>query len=262
MGLEDNQPIIWAGVFDTFSDATCSAQGDGFRSATYLARSSAVTQECIDAVNAGVPIPAFHVQRATLLNPLVATVVASGGGASVLDFGGGFAIGYLSCRSHVEAREGGLQYLVLDFPEVCELARPLFSNDEMIQFASEASAAEGRRFDIVYSASALQYVEDWKSATAMLADHEAPYLLLADVFAGDIEPFATLQVYHESMIPHWFLNMDEVISHLHKCGYEILMKEVSRGVRRGIVDRLPMQNFPQERQVPYAYNLLFRRAAQ
>lgn len=261
MRLQDNPPTIWTGVFDTFRDAACESRGEGFRSATYLERSRAVTQECIDAVNAGVPIPAFHVQRATLLNPLVATVMASKGAARVLDFGGGFAIGYLSCRSHVEARHGALEYLVIDFPAVCELARPLFPDDEIIQFASEASAADGRRFDIVYSASALQYVEDWKSATAMLAGHEAPYLILADVFAGDIEPFVSLQIYHDSTIPHWFLNMEEAISHLQECGYDLLMKEISRGVRRGIVDRLPMSNFSQERQVPYAWNLLFGRGS-
>jgi putative methyltransferase (TIGR04325 family) len=259
--MDAAEPIIWEGVYDAFAEATRAAKGQGFRSDTYLQRSRAAMEECIDAVGAGRPIPAFHVQRATHLAPLVATVLARSGTASVLDFGGGFGIGYLACRSQLPAADGALSYRVVDFPEVCEAAALLFPDDPMIRFDAEVGADVGQRLDIVHSASALQYIDDWRSALGMLAGLDAPLLLLSDVFAGDIDAFVTLQVYHESTIPHWFLDIAEVIGHLRDHGYELLLKDISRGVRRGVVDRLPMANLPPEQRIPHAWHLLFGRRA-
>jgi putative methyltransferase (TIGR04325 family) len=259
--MGDAEPIIWEGVYGTFAEAVVAARGQGFRSGTYLQRYRSAMEECIDTVRMRGLIPAFHAQRTTHLAPLVATVLARQGSASVFDFGGGFGIGYLACRSQLPAADNALRYQIVDFPEVCEAARTLFPDDEMLRFDSEISAAEGQRFDIVYSASALQYLEDWKSATVMLAGLEAPLLLLSDVFAGDIDAFTTLQVYHESMIPHSFLNIAELVDHLRERGYDLLLQDISRGVRREVVDRLPMTNLPPERRIPHAWHLLFRRRA-
>ncbi len=179
----------------------------------------------------------------------------------MFDFGGGFGIGYLACRSQLPAAGDALRYQIVDFPEVCESARTLFPNDEMVRFDSADSVIRGQSFDIVYSSSALQYLEDWRSATSMLAGLNAPLLLLSDVFAGDIEEFTTLQVYHESTIPHSFLNIADLIDHFGEHGYDLLLQDISRGVRREVVDRLPMANLPPERQIPHAWHLLFRRRA-
>ena len=112
--------------------------------------------------------------------------------------------------------------------------------------------------NLIYSSSAIQYVEDWRGILESLAAYGAKYLLLSDVFAGDIPGFVTLQNYYGSRIPHWFINLDELVSVAAENGYELMMKTVSTSRRLGADDILPMNNFPPEYRLDYSLHLLLR----
>ncbi len=51
--MGDAEPVIWNGVYGTYAEAALAAQGQGFRSHTYLQRYRSVMEECIDLVRGG-----------------------------------------------------------------------------------------------------------------------------------------------------------------------------------------------------------------
>ena len=252
-----SDPVIWEGVFDTFSSAFLAAKGQLFESALYLSRAREAIRACIESTNSGQPMPDFHVQRATYLVSIVATSLAQREQVSVLDFGGGLGIGYLVCCDRIPAARSALAYKIVDLPEICAAGEEFFAESSHVDFAQEIHPSDAGRFEVAFTASALQYMPDWRVAVSEIASLRAPLVLLSDVFAGDIRPFVTLQLYHGSKTPHWFLNLDELVNVMEQHGYVLLLKDVSRGTRHGVIDRLPMDNFPKERRIPFAWQLLF-----
>jgi len=85
---------IWDGVYETFQEAKADALGLGFRGDIYSARALAAANECLDSLRAKKPIPQFHKQRSNLLPPIAALLMKKG--VSILDFGGGLGIGYMT----------------------------------------------------------------------------------------------------------------------------------------------------------------------
>ena len=79
-------------------------------------------------------------------------------------------------------------------------------------------------FDLIYAASSFQYIENWQDLIEKFTSLDPQYILLADVFAGAINSFVTLQNYYGSRIPHWFLNLKELIDVFNKHGYRLDMQ--------------------------------------
>ena len=246
---------IWQGVFSSFSEAANSSIGPGFSGVVWKDRQAAVMQEIVTALKAKKPIPLFHKQRITCLPPVVAMLLSSCRKVRILDFGGGLGVGYAVLLETIPFASERIEYCVVELPPVCDEAK-WFSSEESIQFVHDLPTNED--FHLIYSSSAIQYVEDWRGILESLAAYGAKYLLLSDVFAGDIPGFVTLQNYYGSRIPHWFINLDELVSVAAENGYELMMKTVSTSRRLGADDILPMNNFPPEYRLDYSLHLLLR----
>ena len=112
---------------------------------------------------------------------------------------------------------------------------------------------------MVHTSSAIQYLENWKDILLKFSKYKPEYISLSDVFAGDIPTFVTLQKYYESLIPHWFLNLDELITVFEGLGYELVMNCYANIRRLNTYDILNMNNFPEEYRINHTLNLLFHK---
>jgi putative methyltransferase (TIGR04325 family) len=248
---------IWEGIYGSFHDAGSDAIGPGFGGDVYRARALNVAYECLAALNTGRQIPSFHKQRSTLLPPVAAMMLGSKNPLRILDFGGGLGIGYMTLSESISHHSGAIEYTIVEITEVCEAGRGLLSGKGAVAYL-DSLPSQGK-FDLVHSASALQYIEDWQQALKSLSGYGAEYILLSDVFAGSIPTFVTLQNYYGSRIRHWFLNFDELLKLVSSLGYQLVMKSFVNSRRLGAEDILPMGNFPASHRLEQSLHLLLRR---
>ncbi len=249
---------IWDGIYASFRDAATAVTGPGFGGDIYRTRALNAAHECIAALSTGRPIPSFHKQRNTLLPPVVAMLLQDRQPRRILDLGGGFGVGYMTLVESIPRHAGAIEYTVVEIPEVCAVGRGLFSGNAVTYLDSLPTHGE---FDLVHSASALQYIEDWQQVLKSMSDYGAEYILLSDVFAGSIPTFVSLQNYYGSRIRHWFLNLDELLGVFSSLGYQLVMRSFVNSLRLGIMDVLPMDNFPASHRLEQTLHLLLRRGS-
>lgn len=246
---------IWEGVYPDFRSANLNATGPGFRGEVYRRRSVEAAQECLNALKRGGTIPPFLKQRSTHLPVVVAMILGGTSKVRVLDFGGGLGIGFMTLVESICPHLSRVEYTILEVPEVCESGNKL--HEGTINYTSSMSGLDG--FDLVHAASSLQYIENWHELIEIFASLDPKYILLSDVFAGNIKTYATLQNYYGSKIPHWFLNLDDLLKVIERCGYELIYKGQASSRRLGVEDLLPMNNFPKNFQLNQSLNLLFKK---
>ena len=232
---------IWEGVYSSFTEAAPYSLGRGFEGDVYNQRAFDAAMECVTALKKGMPIPAFHKQRSNILPPVTTMMLQQRESLKVLDFGGGLGIGYMTLEESIPLCEQKIKYSIVEFPEICEQGR------------------NSGEFDLIHSASALQYIEDWKGLIKKFISYNPKYILLSDVFAGHIPTFVTLQNYYSSKMIHWFFNLDEFLSFFSSVGYSLKMKSYVNSRRLQTDDVLPMENFPEDHRLQQTYHLLFCR---
>ena len=245
---------IWEGLYESFQSAAAEAIGAGFGGEIYLNRSLVAANECLAELNEGRPIPQFHKQRSTLLPLTVAMMLSNNERIRILDFGGGLGIGYMTLAECISDDLKRTDYTIVEGPEVCELGMDIL---EGITYLSTLPSSSN--FDLIHAASSLQYIEHWQVLIEKFASFNPNYILLSDVFAGDINSFVTLQNYYGSRIPHWFLNLKELIDAFDKQGYRLIMKSYVSSRRLNIDDTLPMDNFPEIFRLPQSLHLLLQK---
>lgn len=115
--------FIWDGIYASFQEAAHVQTGRGFSGDTYRIRAQAAAQECLSALKAGDPIPQFHKQRSGLLPITVAMMLGKSKRIRVLDFGGGFGIGYMTLMESIGADIERVEYVIVEVPEICDIGR-------------------------------------------------------------------------------------------------------------------------------------------
>lgn len=250
-----DQFYIWQGIYPSFDEAAASSSGDGFEGEVYNKRTREAADECLGSLKSGLPIPAFHKQRSNVLPPVAAMMLKSRERLSILDFGGGLGIGYLTLAESIPRCSEFIEYTIVELPSVCAQGREIYSDE--ITFLP--CLPEGREFDLVHSASALQYVEDWQDLLEKLCSYSPEYVLLSDVFAGSNPAFVSLQNYYNSRIRHWFLNLGELESVISSLGYRLVLRSFVNSKRLDTHDVLPMDNFPASHRIDRTLHLLFER---
>ena len=253
---ENTKPFhIWEGIYPDFKSAMADADGLGFSGDVYLTRSLKVVKDCLASLKLNQPIDSFHKQRSINLPTTVALLLKDKKQIKILDFGGGFGVGYLTLVESIPTNLTNISYTIVEVPEVCRIARKL--HDAGVVYTSELPTAQ--HFDLIHAASSIQYIEHWQELLAKFAALKPEIILLSDVFAGSIDTFVTLQNYFESKMPHWFLSLNEILITLSVLGYELIMKSYASAVRLDVIDVLPMENFPEELQLKQTLHLLFRK---
>jgi putative methyltransferase (TIGR04325 family) len=146
-----------------------------------------------------------------------------------------------------------LRYEVVETERSCVAGREIFSDDPRISFL-ERLPPESHRPDIVYLNSVLQYIDDYAGLTRTLCRYRARYLLFARLSAGDVPTYATAQLnVPGSVIPYWFINIDELLGIMRSEGYKLLFEDL-------LARKYDQANFPARYRLGHARNLLFARA--
>ena len=246
---------IWEGKYPDFKSALLDATGYGFSGNVYLTRSLGAAEECLACLNSDQPIPAFHKQRSTYLPITTALMLGLKRQINILDFGGGLGIGYMTLVESIPNDLKRILYTIVEVPEVCKSGENLHGGK--VIYTSEVP--EERKFDLIYSASALQYIENWQHLLSKFTSLSPDYILLSDVFAGPITSFVALQNYYGSRIPHWFLNLNQLLYTLKDYGYRLSMKSFVTSKRLDAEDILPMLNYPEDLRLSQTLHLLFQK---
>ncbi len=236
---------IWEGVYPRLCDVP--ARGEGFAGNTWLEMTRAYTRGALEASTGLLPEPAG--EEHTWLVALVATLLAGKENLRVLDFGGGMGISYAALRAGV-VRSDRIDYHVVEGPEVCDAGRALFGAEAGIHFHTEIPEIE--KVDLLFSCSALQYVEDYRGLIRRLCMLRPRYVFLAKLPAGEVRTFATAQQnVPGSTIPYWFLDVREIVEVLASEGYTLEAKG-------RFAQAYDQTSLPAERRIPRMCNLLFR----
>jgi putative methyltransferase (TIGR04325 family) len=247
---------IWEGIYPNFQSAMAEAKGPGFNGEVYRERSLQAATESLAALKSGNAIPAFHKQRSTHLPLTVAMMLRDKERVNILDFGGGLGIGYMTLAESIPVDFERIVYTIVEVPEVCQSGMDLLVG-RGVRYTSNLPISA--KFNLIHAASSFQYIEHWQNLVAKFAALKPDYVLLSDVFAGSIKSYATLQNYYESRIPHWFLNLNELLNTFDNYGYRLVMKSYATSRRLDVDDTLPMANFPEDLRLAQSLHLLLQK---
>jgi putative methyltransferase (TIGR04325 family) len=246
---------IWEGIYKNFAECPktnepCWGQHWIMRQVERINKLKAQFKESGDAA-AG--------QQASLL-PIVAAMTAENlkkEKLKILDFGGGLGATYLIMASGC-VRNTDFDFYIVEGKELCKKGTEIFAGDQKISFRDELPK-DIQHFDIVHCCSALQYIENWQGLIKNLAEYKPQFILLADLPAGNIPTYATVQNYYGAKIPYWFFNINDIISTVSAAGFSLVFKSVCMDERLGKRQPLPQDNFPPEYRLGDSCNLLFGR---
>lgn len=232
-------PAIWDGVYERFEDVPASGAGHGSqfwreeltkdveyaRSGAWPARSGDWAAEIV------------------LDHEVLLFVLRHARPEHVLDFGGGAGQSYAYVR-RAAPEVMPRRWTVVELPDVIVHGRTLFAGDDAIAFTDRAIAA-----DLVFVKTALQYIEDWRTALRDLFVLGADHVIL-EKFSGVQKTYATAQLLGGSAVPYWFISFDEVFQVAESAGYHrVLWRRLPR-----IYDQ---SNFPPELRMGQASTLIF-----
>ncbi len=247
---------LWSGIYPSFAEAPATGPGFAgerwFKSNIESARAILAAEDRLDLLDLST------IQRNAALPSLVAHVKAARGSVRILDIGGGFGSGYVVLRGALSRDMHGIVYNILEIPEVSDAGEQLLCDHGEVRFL-RSFPEESDAYDVVYAASALQYIDDWQGFLATISGLRAEYILLSDVVAGAIESFVTLQNYYESKIPVRFINDSEFLSCMAQLDYQLSFRLPCITKILGEVGALPMSNFPADRRIRHAWHFLFHK---
>ena len=247
---------IWQGVYASFAEAP--AVGPGFDGPTWRERSMRAAREAVTKLAAGETLDYSLRQRNAIMPAVVAMLLSRQAGVSILDFGGGLGTAFTVLASALGKNIARVDYQVVEVEGICRAGRELFAGGKGPRFAPELPS--GGTFDVVHAASAMQYIEDWRSIVRKLTGYGAPYLVLGDLLIGNFSSYVTLQNYYDSRIRSWFINAEEFIDEVERQGYELALRSECDTRILGTDGPLPMDNFPPHLRVERTVHLLFARS--
>lgn len=239
----------WEGVYQHYRDVPVKGKGfDGDNWAKMI--SNSMEQLAADQKSDSI-LPTNVMTEYAFLPLLAAILCKEAGTARILDFGGGAGIGYLHLlNSLADCRS--IDYHIIETQRVCEVGRKFFKGDEHIHFHASLPK-EISNVDVVYISSALQYIEDYRSLIQELSSFGPKYFFFDKLSAGNIPTYATCQINVKgSVIPYWFININEIITLLNEMGYLLSTKWV-------LEREYNQENFPEEYRLKRACSLMFSR---
>ena len=246
---------VWEGIYSSF--AAAPASGSGFESDTWRDRSVQFARETLAKLRAGHPLDYSLRQRNAILPTLAAVLMTQQTRIDILDFGGGPGFGFMALSAAVPEAALRTNYYVVEIDQIGRAGEALFADCPGPVFRTKMPS--GKRFDIVYSSSTVQYIEDWRENVRLMAASKPRFLVYSDVFAGAGPSFVTLQNYYGSRIRHWFFNMNEFVSEVESHGYVLGLRSTCEVQILGRHGPLPMDNFPEPYRLRNTLHLLFWR---
>ncbi len=247
---------IWEGVYDNWDDVP-EFKDEAFNSSKWL---DTLTKELnVSFTNfeeSGGVISKNALSRDYILSVAAAMIKENGRKLKILDFGGGLGSSYFSVLASLHSSDG-LEFHVVEGQEVCNIGEELFSNNMNIYFHEEIPVDFGN-FDIIHAGRSFQYVDDWQELLSKFITLNPSYLILAGALAGDIKSFVSTQYYYGNKIKVRFLNLKELVDGAEMLGFNLIYKSLHVSKRMGKEGPLMMNNFPNEHQLEFPCQLLFK----
>lgn len=240
------------GLFSSFGEVP--AAGDGFDGQVWIDNSLKKIGLVRDNARANAPLPPISNYREVILPLVVSMLHRSQDMVRVLDYGGGVGLTYYQ-TVHALPSSQGLEYHIVEKETVCSAGREFFKGETPAPLFT--THIPKLQFDIIHFSSVLQYIEDWQSFLEHMCAINPKYLILVDVWAGNIPTFATSSIYYESRIPIWLLNIHELIDTLQEHGYSLTYKSTFQPCVLGKEQPLPMERIPQDHRINQTCNLIF-----
>jgi putative methyltransferase (TIGR04325 family) len=244
---------IWEGVYGEWADAPVI---DGaFDSSKWLDdQASAARLELVELLDNCGSISPNAKTHDYILPTVLAMAGNDNGNLKVLDFGGGLASSYLPLVASLPDGDA-VEFHVVESQSICEKGREVFPENMKLFFHTDLPS-DGH-YDVIHAGRSFQYVDDWRGLLSSFASLTPSYLVLAGVFAGDIEPYVSVQNYYGYKIRVRFLNLPELIREADLLGFRLLSKSLHLSKRLGKTGPLPMDNIPESHRLEHPCQLLF-----
>jgi putative methyltransferase (TIGR04325 family) len=246
---------IWEGVYENWDKVP--ADEGFFESDLWVNAISGPAQNLLESYQTSASTSPVATTRDYIL-PVVASMVEREAGEilRILDFGGGLAASYFPIITAF-SEPNNVEFHIIEAEAVCAHGKKIFSEQPNIHFHSKLPELQDP-VHIIHSGSGLQYIKEWKSLIASFAEYKPQYFLLADMMAGDIKTFITIQNYYGKKIRSRFLNIKELLSVLREAGFRLIYKSKYLKETLGVMGPLPMENFEKENRLKHASQILLR----
>jgi len=185
-------------------------------------------------------------QHRELLPATVALLATRRHPLTILDFGGAAGIDFRILLNALPSAD--VTYCVVDLPEVCEKARPLWSGESRISFQS--ALPEQATFDLVYSWSAIHYVSEPLNLLRRFTQYRPLAILIVGSPFTSGKAFVREQLNRSKPFPQWVLSLPEVRDLFASCGYRLALHAVHE-------HDYNVDGYPTEYRVPNSTSLLF-----
>lgn len=210
---------IWSGVFKNFEEAI--GDQDVFEDSIWLEKQVYQAKINIEQANSKGTISELAITSEYSLPMVAATIAQPDQKIRILDFGGGLGSSFLPLKAMLPQNQP-LDFIVIENDAICEQGKMLFIDEKQITFLNRIPSNE--KFDIIHLGSSFHYVDDWIEHLRLFSLMLPKYLIFADLPAGDIDTFITIQNYYDRKIPVRFWNLSEFIDEVNKLGLRLVMK--------------------------------------
>ena len=249
MSVNQWEGKIWDGIFEDFDQT--KGEGDVFQGSVWLEKQINHAQLAIDQTLSEETISKLAITAEYALPVIAAAIANPKKKLRILDFGGGLGSSFLPLKAMLPVNQP-LDFFVVENETMCEEGKILFKNEEQLTFIDHLPA--GKEFDIIHAGSSFHYVDDWIGQLQQFVKMSPQYIIFADLPAGDIKTFVTIQNYYGRKVPVRFWNIGEFIAAMENLGYELAMR--SRNSSNYINS---MDNFDPEHRLNYFSQLIFKR---
>lgn len=147
-------------------------------------------------------------------------------------------------------------YSILEKNEVINQFENKHKN-EKIKYLSNLQ--KNIKYDLFYSNSTFQYILDDNLIFNMFKITNPQYIVLDDMFIGNIQDFYTLQNYYDYKLPVKFRNSTKFIKSIKKLGYDLIFNEPYICKHRNIFQPLPMNGFAKKFKIEFSQKMFFIR---
>jgi len=239
---------IWSGVYNTFAEA---GGDDGvFEDTKWLKKQTVEANHALERSRSAGAMPEIA-QTTDYALPVVAAVIAQPHQTlKILDFGGGMASSFLPLVAMLPTNQA-LKFVVVENKALSDEGEKLFKNEKRLYFCTEIPIDE--KFHVIHAGSSFHYVADWIALLRLFAQMRPQYLIFADLPAGDIDTFVTIQNYYGKKIPVRFWNLVEFIRRVEELDFKLVMK-----ARYYSYYIAAMDGFDQKHRLNYFTQLIFK----
>lgn len=240
---------IFDGIFKTYEEANHFASGNIFDDEKYLNKT---LSELKKSKKSSIDLIKFT-QRYRGFGNFLCSAYNFKKKINILDFGGGMGNGYLHLKKTIPNKNlKKIKYSVIDGSKVILKSKKY--NKEVFFYETFPKI----KVDVFISSSSIQYLDNLNKFINTICKFKSKYIILLDVFAGDIPSYFSLQKYYNIKTPHAFLNEKFFLKNLQNRGYDLILSDISNVERAGLNTQLNMSNFPKKYRLQYSKNYIFK----